>query len=97
MLKNIVSGCAVRSEHHIDIVNAKSIGKEHLLKPSHLSKDCLFLRFNKEVQKEPSKAGMQSEIFQGRGSFGELGHFDKHFVINLRKKGLAGVFSPKYF
>ena len=38
MLKNIVSGCAVRSEHHIDIVNAKSIGKEHLLKPSHLSK-----------------------------------------------------------
>ena len=29
-LKNIVSGCAVRSEHHIDILNAKSIEKEHL-------------------------------------------------------------------
>ena len=29
-LKNIVSGCAVCSEHHIDILNVKSVGKEHL-------------------------------------------------------------------
>ena len=29
-LKYIVSGCVVRSEHCIDILNAKSIGKEHL-------------------------------------------------------------------
>ena len=29
-LKNIFSVCVVRSEHHIDILNAKSIGKEHL-------------------------------------------------------------------
>ena len=28
-LKNIVSGCIVRLEHRIDILNAKSIGKEH--------------------------------------------------------------------
>ena len=31
-------------------------------------------------------SGVQSEIFQSRGSFGELGHFDKHFVKNLKKK-----------
>ena len=30
MLKNIVSGCVVRSEHRIDKLNAKLIGKEHL-------------------------------------------------------------------
>ena len=29
-LKNIVSGCVVRSEHRIDILNGKSIGKEQL-------------------------------------------------------------------
>ena len=29
---------------------------------------------------------MQPEIFQGRGGFVELGHFDKHFVKNTRKK-----------
>ena len=28
--KNIVSGCVVRSEQRIDILNAKSIGKEYL-------------------------------------------------------------------
>ena len=30
MLKNIVFGCVVRSENRIDILNARSIGKEHL-------------------------------------------------------------------
>ena len=29
---------------------------------------------------------MQPEIFQGRGGFVELGHFNKHFVKNTRKK-----------
>ena len=29
-LKNIVSGYAVRSKHHIDILNAQSIGKKYL-------------------------------------------------------------------
>ena len=37
-------------------------------------KDCFFLGVNEEVQKEPPKAGAHSEIFQGKGSFGELGH-----------------------
>ena len=31
-------------------------------------------------------SGAQPEIFQGRGGFVELGHFDKHFVKNTRKK-----------
>ena len=80
-------------------MNAKLIDKEHSTSSSlsHLSKS-FFLGFNKEVQKEPPKAGAQSEIFQGRGGFGELGHFDKHFVKNLRKKAVEyfGVFSPGY-
>ena len=29
MLKNIASGCVVRSEHCLDRLNAKSVGKEH--------------------------------------------------------------------
>ena len=31
--------------------------------------------------------GAQPEIFQRRGSFVELGHFDKFFVKNTKKKG----------
>ena len=30
MIENIFSDCVVRSEHCIDILNAKSIGKDHL-------------------------------------------------------------------
>ena len=30
--------------------------------------------------------GAQPEIFHGRGRFIELGHFDKHFIKNKRKK-----------
>ena len=30
--------------------------------------------------------GAQPEIFQGRGDFLKLGHFDKHFIKNTRKK-----------
>ena len=39
--------------------------------------------------------------FQGRGGFVELGHFDKHFVKNARKKGPArkhfGVFPTRSY
>ena len=38
-------------------------------------------------------SGAQPEIFQGRGSFAKLGHFDKHFVKNSRKIGPAGKIS----
>ena len=42
----------------------------------------------------------QSETFEGRTGFLELGHFDKLFVQNTRTKGHArknfGVFSPRY-
>ena len=31
------------------------------------------------------KTGAQSEIFQGRWGFVELGHFDEHFVQNTKK------------
>ena len=41
---------------------------------------------------------MEPEGFQSRGDFVELGHFDKHFVKNARKKRLAGKhFSIAYY
>ena len=44
--------------------------------------------------------GAQPEIFQARRSFLKLGHFDKLFVKNKRKKGPAGkefgAFTPRY-
>ena len=44
--------------------------------------------------------GAQPEIFPDRGGFVKLGHFNKHFVKNSRKKRLRrenfGVFSPRY-
>ena len=37
--------------------------------------------------------GARPEIFQGRGGFVKLGHFNKHFVKNSRKKEPAGKIS----
>ena len=51
------------------------------------------------LQKELSlSAGAQAEIFQSRKSFVEVGHFDKYFVKNTRKKSLARkrFFSPRH-
>ena len=38
-------------------------------------------------------SGAQPEIFQGRGGFVKLRHFDKHFVKNSSKEGPAGKIS----
>ena len=42
----------------------------------------------------------QPEIFQGRGGFLTLGHFDKHFLEKSGKKSPAaenfGTFCPRY-
>ena len=38
-------------------------------------------------------SGAQPEFFQDRVGFVKLGHFDKHFVKNSRKKGPAGKIS----
>ena len=35
-------------------------------------------------------SGAQPEIFQGRGGFVELGHFNKYFVKNTIKKAPQG-------
>ena len=47
-----------------------------------------------------TRSGAQPEIFQGSGGFAKLGHFDKYFVKNSRKKEPRmenfGVFSPRY-
>ena len=34
--------------------------------------------------------GTQPEIFQSRGSFAKLRHFDKHFIKRSRKKDSQG-------
>ena len=54
-LQNIVSGCGVRSEHRIDILNAKSVGKEHLnvFITERFIEKTFFLGSSKEVQKVP--------------------------------------------
>ena len=41
-------------------------------------------------QNKAAATGAQPEIFQGRKRFVELGHFDKNFVKNTRKKGPTG-------
>ena len=44
-------------------------------------------------------AGAQPDIFQGRGGFAELGHFNKKFFKNTRKKvpqGKFWKFPPRY-
>ena len=35
-------------------------------------------------------SGAQPELFQGRGGFVKLGHFDKHFIKKSRKKAQQG-------
>ena len=35
-------------------------------------------------------SGAQPEIFQSRGGFVKLGHFDKHFIKKSRKKAPQG-------
>ena len=50
------------------------------------NKGVTFLLFGTWTLVSLPHAGAQPEIFQGRGSFMELGHFDKHFVKNTRKK-----------
>ena len=57
MLQNIVSRCVTRSEHRIDVLNAKSIGKDHLKifitieKMVHLSKRWFISEFSKDAEK----------------------------------------------
>ena len=48
----------------------------------------LFLGINVhcKILKLITKSGAQPEIFQGRGGFVELGHFDKLFVKNTKRK-----------
>ena len=39
---------------------------------------------------KPFNTGVQPGIYEGRGVFLELGHCDKHFNYDARKKGPAG-------
>ena len=44
-----------------------------------------------------AKCRHAANIFQDRGGFVELGHFDKHFVKNTRKKGPRETFWCFFF
>ena len=43
------------------------------------------LRWSVLQKKQQLSAGAQLKTFQDRGSFVEIGHFDKHFVKNTKK------------
>ena len=42
------------------------------------------------INKPNERTGAQPDIFQGRGGFVKLGHFDTHFIKNSIRKGPAG-------
>ena len=44
-----------------------------------------------------SNTGAQPEIFQGRGGFVNLGHFDKYFIKKSRKKAPQGKILEVFF
>ena len=52
----------------------------------------VFLIKTSLTQIHHSVSGAQPKIFQSKGGFVKLGHFDKHLVKKSRKKGLAGKF-----
>ena len=53
-------------------------------------KACNFIKKRLKYSCFPMKTGAQPGIFQGRGYFVKLGHFEKHFLKKVRKKGPAG-------
>ena len=63
-------------------------------------KACNFIKKRLKYSCFSMKTGAQPEIFQGRGYFVKLGHFEKHFLKNVKKKGPAGkkfgFFLPRY-
>ena len=90
-LKYIVSDCTVRSEHHIDILNAKSIGKEHSTSSSlsHLSKS-FFLRFNKKFKRSHQRYSRNQKFFRAGEVLGNQGTSINISLKPLEKKVLQG-------
>ena len=54
-------------------------------KPGNIS-----LYINVKSNHPPNITGAQPDIFQGRGGFVKLGHFDKHFIKKSRRKATQG-------
>ena len=48
------------------------------------------MKYQKKKKKKSTRSGEQPEIFQGRGGFVKLGHFDKHFIKKSGKKSTQG-------
>ena len=59
---------------------------------SFQNKGVTFLLFGTWTLVSFPHADAQPDIFQGRGGFAELGHFDKHFVKNTKKRPPKGKF-----
>ena len=62
-LYNIVSGFGVRSEHHIDVLNAKSVGS------AIYRKDNFFLGSSNEAQKKPPEVFYKKAILKNSTIF----------------------------
>ena len=82
MLNMFEYACIYESSNNVRILNVSdvvlSIRSMYKLQSSYRERN---------VNQKP---GAQPKMFQGRGGFEELGHFDKHFVKNTRKKALQG-------
>ena len=87
-----------------EIYNGTAYTFENIEKINRRMCNCFFKAFKKRQADKAnnrkdntektivSKAGAQPEIFQGRGGFVELGHFDKLFVKNTKKRSRSEKF-----
>ena len=91
MLNMFEYACIYESSNNVRILNVSDVV---------LSIRSMYKLHSYRERNVNQKPGAQPKMFQGRGGFVELRHFDKHFVKNTRKKGPAGehfeVFSPRY-
>ena len=75
----------------------KSLSSYHKTYSEH----CVTFKMEHFAKRIMPECQYATRIFQHSGCFIELGHFDKHFVKNTRKKRPHtgkhfGVFSPRY-
>ena len=89
-----------QSAEYIRVLNMSVT--EQLSRQRPIQNTVKHLRWSVLQKEQCLSAGAQPEIFQdsGVGVFEELGHFNKHFIKNTRKRGPVGKhfgdFSPRY-
>ena len=98
MIENIFSDCVVRSEHRIDILNAKSIGKEHLkvfVTESFIEKMVSFWNSVKEFRRSYQSWSIKklfSKIWQWSQEYTYVGVSFNHDCNFVKRNSNTGVF-----